>query len=89
MSRVIGSASEARSLKNSIRNTRNGIVYCLADLSKEGKSIESAWKDEGNKEIQEIVRHINKALQETESDFDAAERGIEKYAAFLESLGRP
>lgn len=88
MAYVAGRSESVRGLQECLNTTMKAIDSNLGDLDSALGTIRGGFRDEGVQEIEDAVKSIRSAVEESKAGEKNVENALEAYASYLESLGK-
>ena len=88
MAYVAGISDSVRKLQELLKATMNAIDSNLGNLDSALGTIRGGFRDEGVQEIEEAVKSIRSAVEESKDGEKNVENALEAYASYLESIGK-
>lgn len=88
MAYVAGNSDSVRKLQELLKATMNAIDSNLGNLDSALGTIRGGFRDEGVQEIEEAVKSIRSAVEESKDGEKNVENALEAYASYLESIGK-
>ena len=88
MAYVAGRSESVRGLQELLNKTMKAIDANLGELDSALKVIRGGFRDEGVQEMEDAVKSISSAVEESKVGEKNVENALEAYASFLESIGK-
>lgn len=88
MAYVAGRSESVRGLQELLNKTMKAIDANLGELDSALSVIRGGFLDEGKQEIEDAVKSIRSAVEESKEGEKNVENALEAYASYLESIGK-
>lgn len=88
MAYVAGRSESVRGLQELLNKTMKAIDANLGELDSALKVIRGGFRDEGVQEMEDAVKSIRSAVEESKVGEKNVENALEAYASYLESIGK-
>ncbi|MCI7538540.1 hypothetical protein ACTNEY_09060 [Fusicatenibacter saccharivorans] len=88
MAYVAGRSESVRGLQELLNKTMKAIDANLGELDSALKVIRGGFRDEGVQEMEDAVKSISSAVEESKVGEKNVENALEAYASYLESIGK-
>ena len=88
MAYVAGRSESVRGLQELLNKTMKAIDANLGELDSALKVIRGGFRDEGVQEMEDAVKSISSAVEESKVGVKNVENALEAYASYLESIGK-
>lgn len=88
MAYVAGRSESVRGLQELLNKTMKAIDANLGELDSALKVIRGGFRDEGVQEMEDAVKSISSAVEESKVGEQNVENALEAYASYLESIGK-
>lgn len=88
MAYVAGRSESVRGLQELLNKTMKAIDANLGELDSALKVIRGGFRDEGVQEMEDAVKSISSAVEESKVGEQNVESALEAYASYLESIGK-
>ena len=88
MAYVAGRSESVRGLQELLNKTMKAIDANLGELDSALKVIRGGFRDEGVQEMEDAVKSIISAVEESKVGEKNVENALEAYASYLESIGK-
>ena len=88
MAYVAGRSESVRGLQELLNKTMKAIDANLGELDSALKGIRGGFRDEGVQEMEDAVKSISSAVEESKVGEKNVENALEAYASYLESIGK-
>ena len=88
MAYVAGRSESVRGLQELLNKTMKAIDANLGELDSALKVIRGGFRDEGVQEMEDAVKSISSAVEESKVGEKNVENALDAYASYLESIGK-
>ena len=88
MAYVAGRSESVRGLQELLNKTMKAIDANLGELDSALKVIRGGFREEGVQEMEDAVKSISSAVEESKVGEKNVENALEAYASYLESIGK-
>ena len=88
MAYVAGRSESVRGLQELLNKTMKAIDANLGELDSALKVIRGGFRDEGVQDMEDAVKSISSAVEESKVGEKNVENALEAYASYLESIGK-
>ena len=88
MAYVAGRSESVRGLQELLNKTMKAIDANLGELDSALKVIRGGFRDEGVQEMEDAVKSISSAVEESKVGEKNVENALEAYESYLESIGK-
>lgn len=88
MAYVAGRSESVRGLQELLNKTMKAIDANLGELDSALKVIRGGFRDEGVQEMEDAVKSISSAVEESKVGEKNVENALEAYASYMESIGK-
>ena len=88
MAYVAGRSESVRGLQEMLDKTMKAIDANLGELDSALSTIRGAFRDEGVQEIEDAIKSIRSAVEESKAGEKKVENALDAYASYLERIGK-